>query len=414
MEKTQLVEVLNNIRFKGLEDKKCGDALFFLLDNMEVECITRFNRLRAAARVLRGTLWEGIGFQREGDGRIAFLFSNSYAGRSDYREWFDKITGLCEEKCRIVPAKKKLTLTGIKYIGHVFRWIKQCRNAGIDRQTGILISSVLYEGYADYIRIIGYMAQTPPKLFVTLCDTHLIDSLVVQEYNSRGVDTATLQHGSFSASWVLQGSPSKFFLAYGKFTEEQCILSGMRPEKIRLLGMPHQIGVKYPAKVCINNKNAIGVIFCGGRYAADDIRMLKTALEYGGRAGYKVYVKLHPGYGTDMYEFDGWKEVGQVFGNEINIGQFAQKVKFSITAGSTVLVEYMMKMIPVFSYDGRYKIYQNITWCQFQNADELEELDKKYFADELLLRQKMTETREYFCISGDIAEHYREFFRQYE
>lgn len=412
-ETDELVRRFNRCTFRGLEHIKCGDALYFVLSSSEIEQMRQMSILKAVLRVLRGSVTNAVRYSEDALVRVGIVFSNSYAGRNDYKVWFQKVLDTCDKKIAILPDNRKITLKNLKYIPYFFHWIKDIGKAETDYRTNMVVISVLYEAFVDYMNIIQRLEPIDLRLLVVLCDTHLIDSLLVQHYNQKGIDTATLQHGSFSASWVLSASQSKYFMAHGQFTREQCLRANMKDERICLLGMPHQIGEKRYHELAVHHTKNIGIIFCGRKYAADDIRILETALKFAQQNNYKIYVKLHPGYGKEEYVYKNWNLVDKIYSDEISVEQFTEMIDFSLTAGSTVFVEYIMKAFPVFIFDGEYKIYDSVQWCKFKDEKELEHLVNVLMSDKSEFLYQVEKTQAYFCAGEDVEENYKKFFKQY-
>lgn len=70
-----------------------------------------------------------------------------------------------------------------------------------------------------------------------VCDVYMIDSIVVQYFNQKGINIISLQHGIYSRlnPISMKNSMSKYLLVYGKSTRQECLYFGLDEKKIKKL-----------------------------------------------------------------------------------------------------------------------------------------------------------------------------------
>ena len=296
MENTALIfeKWFNKISFYGLEDIESGSALRYKFYEDRAILTASHLYMRALARILRASFTIAVDTQKDNNvTKIVILYTNSYRGRTDYMEWFQKIANYLPDIMKIAPGKRRIYLRNIRYLPYYFRWLYQARRIK-DKKRKIVYLSMLYEGFVDFEYIKRGIPRTA-KILASVSDGHLIDSLVVQYFNIQGMETATFEHG-LSGEGNDDGylySKSRHYLAQGEFSRRHAIRAGMKPEYVHSLGIPKLVGEGKPQmKLYRNSRKAVAVFFCGDEYYEDDLVLLDMVLEWNKDKRYKIYVKL--------------------------------------------------------------------------------------------------------------------------
>ena len=414
--RAELRKEFNAIQFEGLETAKCGDALY------HVEYRVRRGRaLKCWLDIVMSIFFSKVQIDKQDEGKIMFLFSNSYAERTDIWNWFVKTCGLAKSKVIVRPGKYKVTWKNLKYIKFFFLWCRAIKGiTQINKIEKLYFLTELFKAAVDVWEIKDWMIKNhiPTKLLVVVYDGHLIDSLLVQVFNMLDIETASLQHGNYSAkqnNWGFVGSPSKYILVYGQYTKNAGLKCGVAEKRLIPLGMPQYIEKEIPKKLQLNNRGKFGIILNGGQMVEENRKLLKLAEVFAKKHGVTYNVKLHPAVQRENNSMlTELKFVDEIYQNEVDIIQFAKTIDYAIINESTVFYDYIFNFVPVFIYEMNLDMFEDITWCKFRNVSELEKLVNTLVKDKEMLEQKFTQTRAYVCKSGEIAENYQNFFRKYE
>ena len=139
------------------------------------------------------------------------------------------------------------------------------------------------------------------KLLVTYYDSWVPEAYMVQKFKLKGIKTATLQHGQFTAkcgnSFIDSGvefrtSGSDYFLCWNKFTRDEAIKSGLKPEKLIIAGIWTYINKE--REVCHKNRRGVfGVVISHPSYAKENEILIKAANKLSEKYNLKYYLKLH-------------------------------------------------------------------------------------------------------------------------
>ena len=403
------IDYLNHCDFAGLKDIMCGDAMFYTL-NMATKN-SKGSVLTSLGRILKSFLLSDIDVCTKGQCEIGFLFSNAYGNRNDYMPWFKNVYSLCSSRV-VIKRGEKIRVQSPHTLLYFIQWFNLFEKC-FEKKDAFYYSSILFKYYSNYLDIIRIVNRYHLKLMVTLCDVHSIDSMVTQYCNKNGIPTATLEHGFMIASPALSLSKSDFFLGYGQCVLESALSVGMKESKFIKVGMPQLIGFDVPSKMVINGNKIIGVICNGGKLIDEDIEMLKSSIEFSQRTGYKVIAKLHPGSSVADYPEDLMSTIEKVYITEIDALDFAELAQFSIISSSSVFLEYLFHMYPVFHYPSGIGVFNRETWCEVNNADEIENKVFYYLDKKEEYHENAKRTLQYYTEYEDVAGNYDKFLKSF-
>lgn len=420
MEKTKLTEAeilnfaerLNQEKFSGLEGYSVGDAMYFAVMPRESFSKKKFKLRSLIKSLIVLSFIRKVAVYR--DSPMAskyFLYSNSYAGRKEHRNTFDKVAGLVPGKAIFCPVKK-FSLFNLHNFFKPFLYHKILKKFFMANDAWYYAVE-LAKAYKDFNFIVHNMEKSKPKLLTVFCDVHMIDSLAVQYCNKNGIATATMQHGNLSRGPAYSLSKSKYFLGYGEYTKKIAEESGMNVRNFISCGMPNYIGKQLSSRMVRNNTDSIGVVFCDYTTIEDDTKMLNAAIDFAAKNKYKVFVKLHPACPAGSYKDVGWNKVEKTYGKEISIYDFMNLIDFAVIGASTAFIEYVVSLFPCLNFACRNDKYAQIIWNKFKTSEELETHVSMLKTSPDKFEENLKRTREYFTPTSGIEENYKHFFEKF-
>lgn len=406
----QLQAEINNIKFKGCENVKVGDVLYYNLNTQ----IGILEIVRGLLRMLRNEITDSYEYKIYGMPNTIFLFSNSYITRKDHLATFEKVCETADDYVKIAATKRHLTMPADSLFLALI-WVKQFKKLGKSIAWRISMASRLQQCYCDYRYVFRYLEKNRIELLnmVSLCDVMPVDDFFVQMCNSLGIRTVTLQHGIFyKGEHAYTNSKSDYFLAHNLFSKNNAIKSGISEDKVYIVGMPQLIGVYSKNVVQRKNNGIIGVVLSGGENCEPyDIELVNMVKGFKQKYNCKIYVKFHPGYGANKYSKSLLRGIDEIYEEEISAYDFSEKVDFTVDAGSSLFVEYTLRQEISFTFlcDVSPYIEHDIE-MGFSSYEEMEKLFLLYKKDFEKLSKMMEHVREYFSIDAKPSELYRRFF----
>ena len=408
--KKQLDE-LKGISLAGLQDIDMASALYFTIFDITAN---RKDCVSSIIRILVALFTRSIEEKAYDDCEDAFVFSNSYKNRRDHNEAFDRLTGLFKSKVVIKPGRIKLQFENIKYIKRGIQWFWNLKSV-LSFGKSLYYTSMIMFGVTNAIHIVRIILNNKCKKVIVFSDMHLIDSLVVQMCNNKSIPTITLQHGNYELDEPFVLSKSSYFLAYGEYTKNKAIKYGMDSKRIKEAGILKLIGKEIPQKMKEGNEpvTRIGILLSGYAFADSDARMVNIVTAFCKKNGIKVFVKLHPKYGTNNYKSVKWETVDHIYDSEITSEEFKEYIDVAIILNSTVFMEYTMMLFPTFLFvDEKDTFIPEISWCKFYDENDLKKLISYYENEKDEMEKRIIESRAFFSASGNITENYRRFINE--
>ena len=398
---------LNQQVFKNLEEIRIGDALYYLIMLEERYYKGQVSLIKVFLCVIREMFFSNVSQVEETENsKFLFVFSSDYSDRVTYLEWYKKIRNMCFPSSLIANIGRKVRIISLKRFGLVVSWYKTLRGV-FTVKLSLYFLRHLIRGYDEYDFVRSLIQEKEIKGLCTLCDVHLVDSIITQWCNHNGIVTVTAQHGIFVAGPDFALSHSRYFLGHGQFALEQAALSGKK-EGVFKVGMPQNIGAKLPKQIGKDNLAVVGVLFAGCSEAlmSSDLRILEWVLECATVYNYKVIVKFHPGYEKETYQFD-WSRVDKIYSQEISIEEFAKKVDFTVVNSSTVFLEMLMQMVPSVIYDESGKLYENAEELRIYDGNSFQNKIEEYLSRRDIFENNMLKIREYYSETEDVDGKYR-------
>lgn len=409
-----ILNELNKISFIGLRKFKCGSALSaFLHINKSID----FNELKRQYHKLK--LIPNYNSEKQENGSILFFFGVDYSWRRDYLLWFNNITSLSRNKIVVSPSNyaDKKNRTKYKWV-YIVIWLIQMYKIPLPLLYKIACCIELLYALENVENIIAKLYSDIKKvnLVITLCDIFSTDSLFIQYIKSRGVETATFQHGQMGEKWYFRYSESDKFLCFGKqaklFAIKACKIN---KEKMIPLGMPMCIKSKKTFDLRCKETNKFAVILENGFDAGvHNILLIKICNKLAHKYNLKYILRPHPSDNIGGYSKYIDKDVFLEYSyKNQSIEALANEVQFSITGNTSVFGQLVYMMFPIFIYIGRADMYKGIKWGKFKNLYGLELLYLELKKEKESTKENICKTRKFLC-EENIEENYRNFFSLFE
>ena len=401
----ELIDNINNSRFRGLEDYEVGSVLFW---DINIDSQTQNHSVvRSLARILFSIFVKKYyGDVKEAD--LCFFYPEDYKNHN-YKEWFNKVEGLFDNTCCITTTGKKLAFKG-EILKDVCQWIRVLRKY-FDFNTAVFYGSALAKHYSDLIDVRKQIDKCNPKVLTVVDGSHQLDHMVTQYAKMRNIKTVTLQHGVETEVDYAKCVICDYILVFGQQTYELYENIGYDLNRIKKVGMPRLIGKKL-ADSFTTDKNAIAVIMGAYPTQKDDVRMLSIVKSYAKKHGMKVMAKLHPMCTKEEYPTGTFDGIDEVIISEMSVEELMDKVDYATVTQSTVFLENLLECKPTFVCDCKDCImtYENSKELIFDSVEDLEELINKAENNPQDMVRIIKETLTYYTEIEKVDEKYREFY----
>lgn len=407
-----LADYLDQVDIIDRSGIKCGSAFYFFLD----DSIYDDSFIKAIIRIFRELFSDRMRLIKCRDKEkkpIMFFYSNTYRGRNDYRIWFDNVLSLCDSYDLLTSSFPCFRVRNLALISIEIKLIRILNYYYQDLHKAICMSSKLFSYIKDFECAKRYVDRYAPSLIVTFCDFHPADSLLTQYCVKKNIATASLQHGSYiGAVDIPQHSFSKYMLCHGTTTENFFKNNGCHQTEFIKTGMPQLIYKGVKNTLAINNNRVIGLIFSGAEWDKYDIEMLLVARKFcEENPEYNICVKCHPGYGPEKYQ--NYLENEEVIVDQITITDFMERCELILVSVSTVFIECLLNMVPVFVYDKDDIFYPEAKNLKFSDEKGLQTLLDKMHNDPEMIAKDMMEIRNLSTETVNVADNYKCFFDKF-
>ena len=223
MRNLETLKKLKKVTLNGMNDMDVAESMYFSIYEITGN---KKDVLGSLARCFTYLISIDVSFEVNGIGEIAILYSNSYKNRKDHQHVVESLGNLFDSKIMFRPGKKKLYLKNFRFLPKLLSWFRAYSKC-FSKKQAIYYASMLLFAMTNVTYIERIISDNQCKAMVVLSDMHLIDSLLVQKCNLKGIATATLQHGNFELDEPFVLSKSNFFLAHGDYSKSKAISFGM-------------------------------------------------------------------------------------------------------------------------------------------------------------------------------------------
>lgn len=413
---------LSKIRFYKLE--KLGDisSAFYAPSLYLNECSVKdiclklfkpiYNKERYTSKKIR-------------NGSIFIVFSHNYRDRMDYWRTFKNISKLINNKTMIYPGKdrKKGNFINLPLIGI---WFWQLRRVELSSNLKLQYCIELYKSYLNLLQAKKFLKEKKVKLLFSFVDIHSADSLITLYANSKGIETASIQHAAinmdlqylyanYDTSNIILQSKSKFLLIYGKQTRVFANKIGARNKRLLEVGCSYTLNADLK-KVNKTKKNVFLIMLNGipdGKKSVTNLELIKIGELIAKCYNYEFIIRKHP---SDNFNYAINKKYMLRFSEKKeSLGKLTNHIDFVIMGNSTAFIELCYLNIPTFLYKGsKMDLYSEIEWNKFKNFEEIKRILDIYFNNISLINKKMDRTRRWLLAPGKTEDNFRLFFNDFD
>lgn len=418
MNKEELLNIQNQINNLNLADFKgidIGKALTYSILGFEHKNVV--NELKAIVAPLVKNHYRIL----KNQGNVVFLWGLSTAKRKDHEEKFDSVANTIEDSC-IIKADRSLNLTFYPlYLFKLLKFIFVCKKLNAEKRLCRYIAYWLFSLYCQLENLKTlYNHIKNKKLLCVWCDVMPSDYIAVEFFKSKGIKTATLQHGEYNPN-SLEGnlaymlSPSDYFICFGKHASRLAQIAGLKNEKLLELGNPEFVGKSLPQKMDNKKTGYFGLSLSYLDFKEENINLLKNAVLISEFTGLKCFIRQHPSLNMSDYSEYTHDKCFEFQDKKESMEKFIENVEFVVLGLSNVYISLIMKLIPVFRLQlpNKSDQYSDINWSTFSDIEEFKKLYNKFINEPSFMEQCMIEAR-CFLNSDDSLRKYREFFEKYK
>lgn len=241
-----------------------------------------------------------------------------------------------------------------------------------------------------------------------------ISSYIINICKTKGIKTATLQHGEMGTrlgddSVVSRGraiplkySIADYFLAWNKYTAEMCRSMGMSSDKVIVAGLPGYVGYD-DAKKEDKIARSLCIILTGTRELDNENKtMIEIAKKFSEDNGYSYWFRYHPNQHGDEYN-DLTDEHYMGNANQASIVDLGSEYDIYLCCASSVYIELLVLKAKVYRFKSEYDLYDEYGGSFYDYESLLECINNYDFAD----------LKEYLMPPVDQDKKYYEFFMKF-
>lgn len=246
---------------------------------------------------------------------------------------------------------------------------------------------------------------------IVMCDFQPVDSVVVQYFNFLGIETISLQHGSYgSGVGTIENCVANKILVYGKHDSEELVKAGISKDRIVLAGMPQMIGIEEKRVLSTRVIKKVGVVCSGAFGYIPDLKMMNVLLSVNKEKKWDLYLKIRTDSIKESYkglvEKYGFKGI---YSDELSSIDFIDEMDAIICGISTMTLESIVRMKPTFVYsENMGESFDKLSDFKFLNGKELIKLIDFYEIDTDNFQFKLKQVKDYFC-ANNIDQNYKLF-----
>ena len=303
----------------------------------------------------------------------------------------------------------------------ILQWISAFAKRGI---SGYLLFAFLVDTFRTQ-KYLLYLKQNEKLLkgadaFVVLNDEYCDENIFIQYGQNLGIPTATLQHGAYERtlqdndiihfSHVLENLTADRVFVWGDYYRRIAMECGIQNDRIVSTGIHKYIDVSIPNRQA--KHRIIGLFLdvpATQRCLSSNLEMIRLCNIFAKEHNYKYLVKIHPGDTKQRYDEYYDKDVFQgVLDRDENVRDFVEKIDLAVGGMSSVFIEMLCFMVPVFRYyDQGYDIFERLDFGKFTIYEEWNTLFEEMNANPEQYQKQLKEMRDYCCGKGNTGDNYR-------
>lgn len=409
--KEWFVNMIDSMHFRKVEQYHFGASLMVQLRD--------FNEKKYSYKSLWCFPAFGDSYHVRGEsGQVMFLLSNLYKGRHDFEMWFLRIADLLKNKVIMLPKEEEQKTFSIQEKIRMGFWILQMCRLRLSLKEKFFCANLIMSGKRNLDKVIEAIEKGQVRSVITMADVHLADYMVTAYCNKRGIKTATLQHGFFSADDAFfHYSESDFFLSYSQYTKQLAETYRKRRGIFIAIGMPDFVGEKKPdvRKKSDSQRKRFLVLLNGAlsKEQKDNISMLTLCKEYAEKNDCLFDVKPHPAdknLGEYRTIISGR---GKFVASKFNITEQFAQYDFCVANVTTMALKAVYVLTPILLFRNKgEKSYFGLEDSRLNFSDYVEMKQGVSYIQENDVQNELIRIREFLCGEGDITNNYKEFLKE--
>lgn len=320
--------------------------------------------------------------------KIVLFFSHEHGRRSDYVEFMQDIQQLIDGSVCFTgkDTRKHILISkeAIKNLRLLSCWYNSISKIEKDGKTRWILMAKISMAYRWKMLLEkNKKCLINARGYITIFDAREYENILAQFSRINCIKTATLQHGHFTSSYYIddntfglgipfEGFVSDQFWVWGEYTLREAIHNHISKDAVIVTGYPKPIR----KKLIPPNNNTIGVILDGGNAVQINKHMIKIAVEFALKHGFRLVLKPHP---KDTTDFQSICDVCAVesYINRNSLSEIVDKAQFFICNNSTAYIDLLCLGAKIYRYSStnHFSCYKNLPVNDtFTDADELYDL----------------------------------------
>lgn len=412
----EYVHILSKIKLTKLKNLNSGELLCSTYFNINGDEITNLSAIKVslAAFFLRKSK-----FEQHGEGKILYIFSNSYEHRKDYLSDLYTVANLNKNFTVCTSSKKfNFSLRNLKFLGLYIKWVHDLKVDILTYAERCYLAALLLVGYMMDVDVQKWCKKHPVSLVTSLCDIHLTDYLLINHFNLQQIPTATLQHASFSSlggGYAYKYSHSKYFLATNQYSKDEALKAGYPKEgQIMICGPMKYIKNSSSLPITFNHK-VIGIALGGSTEMGkkENKLLIELGNEILQKMNCNIFYRLHPGNKAIRNDINHDQRT-QICSSELSMRDYANHCDLIITGSSNVFVDLVCINYPVLRMTKETDLYPNIADLKFDTVDKGIDMIMEYYRKpKSEIGEILRSARSYF-MPDNIQDLYRSFFKNFD
>lgn len=342
--------------------------------------------------------------QSEGNHAIAF-YSDLYF-RQDHFDNFTKFITHFPQFDYVIPKKRKTDTFSISRAAKMLLkdieiW-SQVKKLNIEKKLQWWLLYRLGLIFRYYRLMEGLTKNRPYSYALVYNDSCPYENMLIQKFNTRGVHTATLQHGKFDLNGNWKGiefrmSVADDFLAWNEWTKDLAHEAGLN--NVLVLGIPRYISYSPVVK---NEENIFCVVLGDKASDSENKELIGMANQLAEHSGLKFYFRYHPLNHNPQYEQMASEKYWMSDERKETIPEMCENSKFCLVgSGTSMVVDFIFYKQDFYEYNDNKQPHRKNT---FRTSEELFEL---YDSGRARIDEDMFQ---YYCTTHEVWQNYKKYF----
>lgn len=424
-EYARLMDEMNCIRLKDIENIKIGSLLYFYFENLQFGVQNNWSVIKNFIWIIARTFT--IRTEMEGDVSAEKWFYCSRplaAYRPDHLENMRKVSNVIESYFMVWETNRvRLSFFKVKYILCMMNWNHQLKKLLTDRNMRWTVLRTIYSARLDCLDMQHLAKGGRPKVLTVMEETTPSSQFIINWAKQNGCKTVVLQHGFYQKtnklSYYLQNGICDYMVLYSKAQEKIVQACGGYVGQVKCLGMHQFVDMTSPSLDSgVENKNTIGVFLNPSLARREENKRLLSLVNLAClNVGMDIIVKLHPSDSNNdehfYQQFIDEKLLKKIICKEETSLQIMKQIDVMVCVESTSYLESVSQKIASFLYvDCEWKgerAFNELPYdVYFDNEEKLERLILS--RNDTIRKKEIECLREYLCGSQDPREEYKHFF----